>query len=72
MVTCPNGGHSGHRFCQAIGCDFCVATIADMGHIRFECDGMRDLTPIMNATEAVNAARKGVNDSAVTIGANKS
>lgn len=39
MIACPNGELSGHAYCRAIGCDFCMAVVFTWGSTEFECDG---------------------------------
>lgn len=38
-ISCPDGGPSGHAFCEALGCDYCVAVPRPPGGMAFECDG---------------------------------
>ena len=40
IFKCPNGGPSGHAFCQALGCDFCIIVVRSLGAEDYECDGM--------------------------------
>jgi len=41
VISCPNGDQSGHAFCQALGCDYCLAVPSPPAGIKFECDGLR-------------------------------
>ena len=43
MISCPNGGPSGHAYCEALGCDFCVAVVTMWADIDFTCDGIREV-----------------------------